>query len=200
VAAAAVTIDKFPDQGRIVSAADRVWVLTDEGAKLTALDESSNSRSTTVPLPGRCADLAAAGTTVWVMCPLEDRVLRFDARAGEVSDELELAGAANASVSDDLWVAFEGGVAQIDTTSLEVKAVYEVYPRYGGAILATPDTVWVRTEGRPFLTRIDPKSGQIVETFRSPEFASSGDVVPIGSSVWLTAYANGAIAEMEARP
>ena len=128
-------LDNFGDQGRLVSAAGHVWVLTDSGATLTGIDTRTNKPSTTIKLGGRCADLAADETTVWAMCPLEDRLLRIDAEAAEVDDELALAGAGHASVADDLWVGFEGGVAQIDPESLEVVAVYDLSARYNLSLI-----------------------------------------------------------------
>jgi streptogramin lyase len=195
---ATVPINKLPDQGRIVSASDRVWVLTDSGAELTAIDPGDNKPIETVKLDGRCTELASGGSTVWAMCPFDDRVLRIDARSGEVGDTLELAGATNASVSDHLWVGFEGGVAQVDLDTLEVLAVYDVHPRYGGSIFTTPDAVWVREEGGEFLTRIDPMGQRIVEVIKAPELPSGGDVVQIADSVWATAYDDATLVELEA--
>ena len=131
------------------------------------------------------------------MCPFEDRVVRIDAATGKVSDELTLAGATNASVGDDLWVGFEGGVAQVDTETLEVLAVYDVFPRYGGSIFATPEAVWVREDGR-FLTRIDPVAQRITERIEARDLPSGGDVVQIGDSVWATAYNDVTLVELSA--
>jgi streptogramin lyase len=184
--AATVRVDKLPDQGRLVSAAGRVWVLTGSGSKLAGIDPAKNKPAATIALDGDCVDLAADGATVWAMCPFEDRVLRIDAATGEVTDELELAGAANGVVGDDLWVAFEGGVAQVDLESLDVLAVYEVHPR------------WVREEGGSFLTRIDPEAQRIVETINARDLPSGGDVVQIGDSVWATAYDDATLVELSA--
>jgi streptogramin lyase len=194
--AATVRIDKLPVQGRIVSAADRVWALTDAGAKLTAIDPRDNKPADTVALDFRCAELAAAGDTLWAMCPDDDRVLRIDAATEAVTGELALAGATNAAVSDHVWVGFERGVAQIDPKTLDVLATYDVHPRYGGSLFATPDAVWVREEGGHFLTRIDPGSRRIAETIEAPELPSGGDVVELGGSVWATAYDDATLVEL----
>ena len=93
-------------------------------------------------------------------------------------------------------MAFEGGVAQIAPDSLEVEAVYNLSPRYGGAIYATDDSVWVRLEGGPFLARIDPTSQEIVETIEAPRLKSGGDVIQIGDSVWASAYDDLALVEL----
>jgi len=193
--ATTVRIAKLAVQGRIVSAADRVWVITDTG-KLTAIDPRDDKPGTSVALDSACAELAAAGTTVWAMCPDDNRFLRVDAAAGKVTGELELAGATNASASEHLWVGFEGGLAQIEPETLDVLAVYDVHPRHGGSIFATPDAVWVREEGDRFLIRIDPKSQRIVETIAAPDLPSGGDVVQIGDSVWATAYDDSTLVEM----
>jgi len=194
--AATVKLDNLGDQGRLVSAADHVWVLTDDGAALTGIDTATNKPTTTIELGGRCGDLAADGATVYAMCPLKDRLLRIDAEAGEVDDELELPGAGNASVSEDLWVGFEGGVAQIDPDSLEVLAVYDLAPRYGGAIYATRDSVWVRVEGGPFLAKIDPDEQRIVATIESPRLKSGGDVIEARGRLWASAYDDLALVQL----
>jgi streptogramin lyase len=193
-----VQVDKLPDQGRIVSAAGHLWVLTDRGNMLTGIDLGDNKPSTEIPLESACVDLAAAGTTLWVTCPIDDLVLRVDAEAGEVNGEVELAGAQNAAVGQDLWVGFEGGVAQVDPSALEVTAVYDVSPRLGGSIFAGPDAVWVREEDGSFLTRIDPAEQRIVETIEAPDIPSGGDVIVIDDSVWATAYDDATLVQLQA--
>lgn len=194
-----LSVKKFPEQGRIVSAADRVWVLTRSGAELTAIDPRTNRPAQSFALDRRCGELAAARETLWITCPLDDRLLRFDARSGEVSGELELAGATNASIADELWVGFDEGVAQIDPETLEVLAVYDLYPSYGGSIFAGRGAVWVREEAPGiFLTRIDPRSRRIVEQIKAPELPSGGDVVEIGDSVWASAYDDATVVELAA--
>lgn len=193
-----VQVDKVPDQGRLVSAADQLWVLTDSGNELTGVDLADKEPSTEIALESTCIDLAAAGSTLWVTCPIDGLVLRVEAEAGEVTDQLELAGARNAAIGEDVWVGFEGGVAQIDPETLEVTAVYGVYPRLGGSIFAASDAVWVREEDGHFLTRIDPAEQRIVETIEAPALPSGGDVIVIGDSVWATAYDDEALVELRA--
>jgi streptogramin lyase len=185
---ATVKVDKLPDQGRLVSAAGHVWVLTDSGDELTGVDAETATVSTTLALPSSCVDLAASETTVWATCPLDGKVLRIDAEAGAIDGELELPGATNAAVAADFWVGFEGGVAQVDPESLEVIAVYGLYPRYGGSIFAADGAVWVREEDKHFLSRIDPSEQRVVETIAAPDLTSGGDVVVIGDAVWATAF------------
>ena len=102
----------------------------------------------------------------------------MDAEAGEGERRVRPSGAAVVSASEHIWAGFEGGIAEIDPQTLEVLATFEVYPRYGGAIFATPDDVWVREEGKRFLTRIDPRSGRITQTVQRPEAAERGRCGP----------------------
>lgn len=194
-----VQIDKVPDQGRLVSAADQLWVLTDSGNKLTGLDLGDGKPSTEIPLESPCIDLDAEGSTLWVTCSVDGLVLRVDAAAGEVTDQIELARARNVAVGEDVWVGFEDGLAQVDQETLEVSAVYGVYPGLGGSIFPTPDAVWVREENGHFLTRIDPAEQRIVETIEAPALPSGGDVIVIGDSLWATAYDDEMLVELRAQ-
>jgi streptogramin lyase len=183
--------------GRMVSTAGQLWLLTDSGNRLTGVDLESEEPSSELRLGDRCLDLAVDGTTLWAMCPFADRVLRIDATVPEITGELELAGAEKASVGDDLWVAFEGGVAEVDPETLEVLAVYDLHARFGGKLYATPDEVWVREEDGHFLARIDPAEQRIVETIEAPQLPSGGDVVVIGDSVWATAYDDETVVQLK---
>jgi streptogramin lyase len=194
--AATIEIDKLLVQGRLVSAAGRLWLVTAMGAKLTGIDPRTNKPAKTYKLPGRCTELVPSGNYLWVMCPDDDRVLRLDARTGKVAGKLALAGATTASLSDHLWVGFDRGVAEVDPRTLDVLTVYDVHPRDVGGISATSDAVWVREEGNRFLTRIDPRARRIAEIVDAPGIPSGGDVVQIGGSVWATAYDDHVLVEV----
>ena len=196
-----IRIDGLPEQGRLVSAGDLLWVLTKSGEELTGVDLRTGKPAVSIALgAGTCTDLAAGSDTVWVMCPIDGLVLQVDAQAAEVTGEVALPDARTAAVGDDLWVGFEGGVAQVDPEALEVLAVYDLYPGYGGAIFATDDAVWAREEANHFLARIDPKAQAIAETIEAPQLPSGGDVVVIGDSVWATAYDDLTLVEVRAEP
>ena len=190
--------DKLPEQGRLVSAAGRLWVITDAGERLTPVDLESNEPSQPVKLDSKCIDLSVAGSTLFATCPFDDRVLKIDAKTGKVVGDVELAGARNSSVGADLWVGYDGGVAQVDTKALEVKAVYEGDPSVGGAIFATPNAVWFRSPGDPILTLVDPRADRIVETIKARNLPSGGDVIVTAGSVWATAADDNALVQLKA--
>ena len=192
---------KIPDQGRLVSSAGQLWLLTDSGRRLTGVDVRNEKPASELRLPATCMQLASQpateDTSLWAVCPIDGLLLRIDPTVPEITGEVELAGADNASVGEDVWVAFEGGIAQVDPESLEVLAVYELYARFGGSIHASEEEVWVREEDGRFLARIDPAEQRIVETIEAPQLPSGGDVVVINDSVWATAYNQSTIVQLE---
>ena len=193
-----IRLKKLPDQGRLVSAAGYLWLLGPTGKQLTGIDLTTGKSGAEIPLPIVCADLAADGTTLWLTCPQEDSLLKVDAEAKDVAGNLELPGATNVAVADDVWVGFDEGIAQVDPDSSvpgapEVVAVYEVYPQFQGSLFATPDAVWAREADGHFLTRIDPKAQEITHTIEAPKLPSGGDVVVIGDTVWATAFDDGTL-------
>ena len=190
---------KLADQARLVSAADRLWLLTRSGEELTGIDLETEKPTAELDLGTRCTQIASQPPdeeTLWVACPFDGRLLRVDPTVPEITGEVELEDADHASVAGDVWVAFDGGLAQVDPESLDVRAVYEVAARFGGAVFATGDEVWVREEGGHFLVRIDPAAERIVETIEAPKLSSGGDVIVIGDAVWATAYDQSTIVQL----
>jgi len=190
---------KLPEQGRLISTADRLWLLTGAGDTLTGVSLKTERPASELELESECSEIASQPPdeeSLWVLCPADGLVLRVDPTIPEVTGELELDGAEHASVAGDIWVAFDEGIAQVDPESLEVKSVYDIAALFGGSIYATEDEVWVREEGGNFLTRIDPDGERIVETIQAPKLPAGGDVIVIGDSVWATAYDQSTIVEL----
>ena len=98
---------------------------------------------------------------VWAICPFDNQVVRVDTSTGEVTGRLELIEPSHVAVGEDVWIGFKAGVAQIDPESLSVDAVYDVQLNYGGSMLVTDDSVWVRCGDGPFLIGIDPTKQRI---------------------------------------
>ena len=195
---AEIAIDKLLDQTRLVEVAGSIWVLTKDGAELTAIDTQTNKPSTKIPLGGACTDLAGSADEIWVTCYVDSRLLRIDPKAGEIAEEVELERPRAIALGDDLWVGFDAGLAQIDPESLEVINVYDIFPGVGGAIFADGDDVWVREDGGHFLVHIDAGAEAVTEVIDAPKLKSGGDVIVIGDSVWATAFNDKALVELEA--
>lgn len=190
---------KIPDQGRLISSAGRLWLLTGSGETLTGVDLETEKPTSELSLGTQCTQIASQPEDVkslWALCPFDGLLLRIDPRVPKITGELNLDGAEHASVADDVWVAYDDGIAQVDPESLEVAAVYGLAALFGGAVHATEDEVWVREQGGHFLARIDPAAGRITETIEAPKLSSGGDVIVVDGSVWATAYDQSTIVKL----
>jgi virginiamycin B lyase len=184
-----VSVPKLGDQGRLVAAAGRLWLLTADGAQLTGVDLTDSSLGKPLQLDSFCTDLAVGSSeALWVVCASDGLLLRVDPVAGEVTGRVALPLPRNAAVADHVWVTFDGGLAKVDPNTLEVVAVYDVQPGLAGGVRAASDAVWIRSTGAPFLTRLDAETGQAVEVITAPAWRSGGDVVTLGDHLWATAY------------
>ena len=112
---------------------------------------------------------------------------------GSVTGRLKLKDPRAATISDDLWVVFEGGLAQINPDTLQVIAAYDVNLGIFGEVWADPDDVWARAPGTAMLTRIDPREHRFVETLTSSAYPSGGDILVIGDDLWTTASDDGVL-------
>lgn len=188
-----VRIPKLTDQGRLVSRAGLIWVLVGDGNQLVGLSEDGRAERT-IRLGTFCTDLGSGSSNLlWVACAYEGVLLRVDPEAGDVTGQVKLPKATSVSVADDAWVSYGKGLARVDPNSLEVEAVYDLY----GAAWASEDEVWVRTDGGPFLTEIDPESGEVVRIFEARHLPSGGDVVRYAGKLWATAFDDAAVVRLD---
>jgi streptogramin lyase len=189
---------KMIDQGRLISAAGKLWLLGEGGDRLIGIDLETEREVAELKLGETCIDLAGGATaTLFVVCPVEGHVLRVDPRTAEIVGEGDFPGARTAWVNGDLWVGFDEGTAQADPESLEIEALYDTFPAFDGRVYATGNEVYTREgEGENFLTRIDPDSQQITEIVEAPRLKSGGDVIVIGDSVWTTTYDDSVVHEL----
>jgi streptogramin lyase len=186
---ATLDIPKLNEQGRLIAAAGHLWLLTGDGAELTGVSLKDNSLSDPIKLGAYCTDLAVGDDeSLWVVCASDGSLLRVQPDTGEVTGRVTgLPLAANAAVADDVWVISDEGLARIDTETLDVIALYGIYGGVTTGIRAYPDAVWIRQES-PFLTQIDPRSGEVVKVIHSRSLTSSGDVIEMGNKLWTAAY------------
>jgi hypothetical protein len=196
-AAEQVRVPRLGDQTRFVVSHDLLWVIDAGATRLVGLDLSSGEPVSTVDLGTFCTDLARSlgrdRGVVYAICPTDGLVLAVDVVAGEVAGRLPLEDARAATFADDLWVAFAGGLAQVDPGTLEVEAVYDVDLGLYGEIWADSEDVWARAEGREMLTHIDPQAHRVLETFTSPSYPSGGDVLVTDGALWTTASDDGVL-------
>lgn len=184
-----LTVPKLSEQGRLVTASGHLWVLTADGAELTGIGLTDSRPGKPIPLGSYCTDLAVGSSAaLWVICASDGLLLRVDPQAREITGRVALPLPRNAAVADHVWVSFDEGLAQVDPETLDVLAVHDIQPGLSGGVRAYDDEVWIRSEVSPFLTRIDPASGEAVEVITAPAIRSGGDVVAMDEHLWATAY------------
>jgi hypothetical protein len=186
------------DQARFPSAGDRLWTIDADGETVAGRTDPSRDAPVKIDLGGICTDVNGAGQVLWLACPTDGRVLAVDTDKRRVVADVQLDEPRQVAVGDEVWVATADGVVSIDPKSYEVTSLFDVSPGLTGAIWATDDTVWVRAED-PFLTQIDAEAHRVVRVIEAPDLPSGGDVVSVGTSVWATAYDDGAVVGLTAR-
>lgn len=178
-------LNKFNDQGHVPVAFGRAWVLVDDGSRLVGI--ADDAVDIEIDLGIRCIQLAASDTAIWAACLADGLAVAVDPDSGELTTRVPgLEGARNISVSDDVWVGFDGG-ARAGRRGLRARhRRRRCAVGFSGTIAATAQDVWVRTGGR-FLRRVDADTMEVVEDLEAPE-ASGGFVLVAYDSVWATAY------------
>ena len=188
---ASIPLAKAFDQGRLVFAAGRLWVVTGaNGDELTGIDPATDRPGPPIKLPTGCSDLAqgGAGDVVWVLCPLNDRVVKVDARRGAVAGSLKAtAPSAGAATADDAWISTGPGLLRVDAKTLKPQALFAgLGTGTAGDVAADDEEVWVRT-AKSFLHRIDARTNAVTDRISAPEGLGGGSVQLARGALWTTA-------------
>jgi hypothetical protein len=190
-----VKAGKIFGQGRLVTADEQLWVITGEnGDELAGYDLDLHALSGPFDLGAPCGDLAVGAGATWLACPAANLVLRFDPDSTLVTDRITVAAANQISAAQGaVWVGSSEGIVRIDAATKAARlAVPGLVPGDAGSVWASPSAVWVRTTV-PFLTRIDPASGRVVETITAPEYGRGGDVIGLGEELWASDSDDGVV-------
>jgi len=182
-----VKAGKIEPQGRLVSEAGKLWILTGEnGEQLVGIDGHSLEVGQPIEIGAACWDLAVGGGAVWAVCPRDNVVVRFDPVGAAVTDRFSVSSPTQISVgADAAWVGSTDGIVRIDLKDRSVRvAVKGVVTGDVGSVWASADAIWVRAAS-PFLTRIDPATSRVVETITS-QYLAAGDVVGFEGSLWAS--------------
>lgn len=183
---ATVSVPKINEQGRLTASGGLVWVLTGDGDRLEGLSDRGRLEAT-IELGTYCTDTAdtANAGALWVACPYDGLVLRVDLEARKVTGQVaELPHAASVSVSGDIWVGYDEGLARIDPSALEVVSSL---PLDVVGLRAADGGVWVRGTGDGLLTLVKSGTGEATTRLAATEVASEGDVIQFDGSWWVTA-------------
>ncbi|HYN69777.1 MAG TPA: hypothetical protein VEX41_06180 [Candidatus Eisenbacteria bacterium] len=192
-----VQAHKIYVQGRLVSAAGRVWILNGEnGDRLVGVDGATLEAGDPIALDAACYDLAVGAGAVWAACPSSNLVLRIDPVSATVTARIEVESPYMVTVgADAAWAATPTGIARIDLDDHGVRSVaMESAPGGEAGIWADASSVWVRTAD-VFLIRVDVATLQIIEIITDPE-RGAGDVVGLDGSLWASDFINGRVVHL----
>lgn len=194
---ATIPAGKVPGQGRLVSAAGRIWVLAGEGDRLIGIAEADGSLSDAIALPAACSDLGALAEVVYVVCERAGRVLRVDPASATVTADVPITTPVHVSAAPSgVWVASDDGLLRLDPASLAVTlTVGDVLVGYRGGVWADDTGVWVRRVD-PFLTRVDATTGAQSRVISAP-LDGGGDVLFDGTYVWVSDLEHGVVVRLE---
>jgi outer membrane protein assembly factor BamB len=187
-----IAVGKATEQGHLVVAFHRVWVLAGDGGTLIGLNSGTGTSEIELDLGARCLDVAADERSVWVSCALDDVVLRVDPVAAEVVDRVDIVEPRAVAFSPGaVWVGAASEVVRLDAETLDVVATIDGGAgRYGG-IAADETAVWVRRAASP-LVRIDTATNEVTDEL-DLGVGSGGDVLVAHGSVWTTAFDDAAL-------
>ena len=186
---ATIAVGKAHDQGRLVFAAGRIWVITGtHGNQLVGIDTATNRPGPAITLPYACSDLAPGGDALWVLCPLANQVVKVDVTHRRVIGSVPVESPYNGYASrTDLWVGSNQNLVRIDANRLTPNAIFlNVGPGMYGDVRVTGNHVWVSTSDGP-LNVIDASSNTISEHITAPSGLGGGALLAAAGSIWVTA-------------
>ncbi len=154
---------------------------------------------------GKTADwVASSPGAVWVGAGGPDAVHRIDPRSGREVATVPLPGRACAGLAvgfGSLWVplcAKPNALARVDLKTSRLVTVLPIGPAASeGGIATSKDSVWLVTDGKGTLTRIDPETGRPRQRIALP--AGSFNPLYSGGFVWVTGHDSGVLSVVDAR-
>lgn len=190
---------KIRDQGLMPFAEGRIWVLSGNADQLVGIDAATAQPGDPIALPTTCGDVGPGeGSTLWVVCGLQNAVLQVDVDAGTVVNRLELPSPTIAwGTATDVWVGDSDGLVRIGLASMQPVAVFDgLNPDLSGDLMISGDDVWVRSAAG-FLHRIDAATNAVVAHVEPPEAVSGGSVLATDDAVWVTEYDDNVVLQLK---
>jgi streptogramin lyase len=141
-----------------------------------------------LPAPAK-PDWIFFSESVFVPNKLKDSVERIDTKTNKPADpiaSLKNPCAGMASGFGSLWVPTcgDGALARLDAKTYKLVTAFPVgTPSMPGSIVVTTDSVWMLTDSKTTLSRIDPEQNQIVAEVRVP--ASCRSLAFGETALWL---------------
>lgn len=170
----------------IAAGDDSIWALTDGKGTLSRIDPETANIVAETRLPAGCTSLIHAEKSLWIACPQAGQLLRVNTLTNLVDKRIEITGGPRSAVFADgsIWVlgGENGKVSKVDVKTNKVAATVELQiPGAEGEITAGAGSIWVTAKGFP-LTRIDPKTDQVMQQFAG---AGGGSLRFGANALWL---------------
>ncbi len=188
---ASIPVTKAADQGHLIVAFGRVWILAGDGSSLVGIDTESHAPGEPIAVPVRGTDLAVSADRLWVVSSVDGAVVDVDPESGAVGRRVDgLAGArAAVAIPGALWVGGSLVSYRVDIVTGSVTATVEGGIGNDGGIGGDDSGIWVR-RGGVTLQHLDPATGAVREEL-SAEIAESGrggDVLVAFDALWVSFY------------
>jgi hypothetical protein len=187
-------VGKTPRQGRLVVGFGRVWVIrsTTAGSSLVGIDPSTGKPDAPIPLGMLAVELTSDDHLIWAVSSVTGQVVGVDTAQRKVVRRVDGLGRPGGpslitvGAGKLLWVSGESATAGIDRDSGRVVVKVAQGAKGLGGLAATRNDLWLHA-GDPFLTRINPATGQAVERITAPDLPNPGDVLFAFGSLWASA-------------
>lgn len=192
---AGTVVDTFDvgDAGYPVLYADgSVWLSNAGTGTLTRMDPATGELTGSIVVnlnpEDTPYDLNVVADDRWVWATGQDNTLvKIDPQTNEIVERISIATLIYRMVLHDgqIWLTdldAGGHLMAVDTETSEI-VLDERYPQWPAALAVTDTDVWMASYQGDRLYRIDPETGQSVETFRT-SFFSMG-IVEFGDALYL---------------
>ncbi len=181
----------------VALAADAVWVTSFESGVVTRIDMRTARATRVWRVGGNPVGLALCGGKLWVGHARSATWLTaIDPRTGLTTrvDVVVRAPRMPRCIGGELWVTNEDSALRVSPRTGELLGHFPLggTPAEAGAAVSAVNgslTIWVTNKERSIVHRIEPSSGQVVDTF--PAGPGALAQARFAGSVWITSFAGG---------
>lgn len=188
-----------PRFGRMAFGAGAVWDTSSDASNPDALVriDPATRTATLIPLGHAYGAIAFGFDALWVTAPADGLLLRVDPASNVVTEHANGLPAPHGIFAgpDSLWITLHGSdaepaaddptVIRVDPSDGTILAEIATGAPVGtdGELWAGDEAVWVRAPNA-FVTRIDPATNAVTDTFSGP--GSTGALTVAFGSLWAT--------------
>lgn len=184
---ATIPVGPANSEGGVSTGGGSVWLLTDPKGKLSRIDPKTNKVIAEIEVPEGSFSCQFGEGAVWLTSTEKSLVGRVDPKTNKLTDSIPVGPKPRFMTigAGAIWTLNQGDgtISRVDTKSRKLVTNIEAgIPGTGGELAFGNGFVWATVFQIP-LTKIDPKTNQVVQQWVGP----GGDSVRIGhGAVWLS--------------